>query len=73
MAEGHGRDEWARMSALLALIANAHRDPKRGRALRPSDFDPFGPERGEVIEVNRKNFGLLKEAFTRTKEGKVRP
>jgi len=63
MAEGHGRDEWARMSALLALIANAHRDPKKGRALRPSDFAPFEPERGQVIEVNRENIGLLKEAL----------
>ncbi len=67
MAEGHGRDAWGRLSVLCALVGNAHRDPKRGRALRPSDFDPFwqkGREPGEVIEVNRETIGRLREAFT---------
>jgi len=63
MAEGHGRDEWARTSALLAMVANAHRDPKKGRALRPSDFDPFDREADEVIEINRRNMATLKQAF----------
>lgn len=63
MAEGHGRDEWGRLSVLCALIGNAHRDPKKGRAFKPSDFDPFGREPGEVIEVNRESIGLLREAF----------
>ena len=63
MAEGHGRDAWGRLSVLCALIGNAHRDPKRGRAFKPNDFDPFGREPGEVIEVNRENIGLLREAF----------
>jgi len=63
MAEGHGRDAWGRLSVLCALIGNAHRDPKKGRAFKPSDFDPFGREPGEVIKVNRENIGLLREAF----------
>ena len=67
MAEGHSRDKWSRLSALLALTANCHRDPKKGRALRPSDFDPFGKERGQVIEVSRENIGLLKDALTKGK------
>lgn len=41
MADGRSRDEWARMSALMALTANCHRDPKKTRALKPRDFDPF--------------------------------
>ena len=41
MAEARQRSEWARMSTLLALIANAHRDAKKTRAFTPSDFDPF--------------------------------
>ncbi len=41
MADGRSRAEWARMSALMALTANCHRDPKRSRALKPKDFDPF--------------------------------
>jgi len=42
MAEGRGRAEWARTAALLAMIANVNRDPKRRpRPYRPSDFDPY--------------------------------
>jgi len=63
MAEGHGRDEWGRTALLCALVANAHRDPKKGRAFKVADFDPFGREPGEVVEVNRENIGTLKQAF----------
>jgi len=63
MAEGHGRDEWGRTALLCALVANAHRDPKKGRAFKVADFDPYGREPGEVIEVNRENIGILKQAF----------
>lgn len=41
MAEARQRSQWARTSTLLALIANAHRDAKKTRAFKPSDFDPF--------------------------------
>jgi len=41
MAEARERSEWARTSTLMALIANAHRDAKKTRAFKPSDFDPF--------------------------------
>jgi len=63
MAKGHGRDEWGRLSALLAWMANCHRDPKKGRALKPSDYDPYGREPGEVVEVNSENIATLKQAF----------
>jgi len=51
MAEGRAKDEWARTSALMALLANCHRDPKRTRALKPSDFDPFA-KRSAPIPVD---------------------
>lgn len=41
MAEARVQDAWQRTSSLMALIANTHRDPKRTRAFRPSDFDPL--------------------------------
>lgn len=41
MAEARQRDEWARTSSLMALLANANRDPKKHRPFKPSDFDPF--------------------------------
>ena len=41
MAHARSREEWGRMSALMALVANVNRDPKRTRAFRPADFDPY--------------------------------
>jgi hypothetical protein len=41
MAEARERSEWTRTSALLALVANAHRDAKKTRPFKPSDFDPY--------------------------------
>lgn len=67
MAEGRGRDRWSRASLLASVIANCHRDPKKGRAYKPADFDPFARAREETVEVNRENIGLLKEAFTAAK------
>jgi len=63
MAEGHGRQAWEHTSLLCALMANVHRDPKRGRAFTPGDFDPYRRERGEVIEVDRASMETLKSAF----------
>ena len=66
MAEARCRDEWGRASALMALLANVNRDPKKGRAFRPSDFDPYTEKDGrrEAIVVDKENIGSLKRAFT---------
>ncbi|MEX2670928.1 MAG: hypothetical protein WD294_02335 [Phycisphaeraceae bacterium] len=43
MAEARAKHDWSQTSSLLALIANAHRDPKKargGKPFKPSDFDP---------------------------------
>jgi hypothetical protein len=46
MAEGRQREAWNHTAALMALLANCHRDPKRSRAFRPDDFHPMaGPPR----------------------------
>ncbi len=64
MAEARGRDNWAHTSAALALVANVNRDPKKTRAYKPSDFDPYSArdKRDEAIEVT--DMGVLKDAFT---------
>ena len=51
---------------LCALIANANRDPKKGRAFKPDDFNPYIERscHGDVIEVNTDTVGLMREAFT---------
>ncbi len=62
MAEGHGRDAWARAALLCALYANAHRDPKKGRAFTPGDFDPYAQGR-EAVEIAQVGMETLKAAF----------
>jgi hypothetical protein len=66
MAEARVRDEWRRTAALMALIANCNRDPKRTKAFRPADFDPFRkPDRPISVGID-----ILKDVFI---DGKVPP
>ncbi len=53
------QDEWARTSSVMALIANAHRDPKKTRGYKPSDFDPFSKP-NQPIKVGVE---VLKDVF----------
>ncbi|MCX7804796.1 MAG: hypothetical protein N3A38_06350 [Planctomycetota bacterium] len=75
MAEGRVRADWGRMSVLLALLANVHRDPKRTRAFRPEDFDPFAKadatERKPITTIGRgRGWGLLRAVFVNRKGGR---
>ena len=67
MAEARGRDNWAHPSALMALVANVNRDPKKGRPFKPADFDPYAAraKRDEAIEVT--DMAVLKDAFTKAR------
>ena len=47
MAQARQEDNWNHTAAVMALIANVNRDPKRGRALKPADFHPALPGRRE--------------------------
>lgn len=72
MAEGRGRDEWGRMSSLLALVANVNRDPKRTSAFKPADFNPYESGRrstGGGVPLTRENFRILKRAFVDRRKG----
>jgi hypothetical protein len=60
MSEARSRADWARTAALLALTANCHRDPKKTRALKPGDFDPFA-QRGRADQ--RSAIDVLKDVF----------
>jgi len=59
MAEGRQREHWSRASAVMALIANTQRDPKRTRAFRPNDFDPFA----RATQQFKADIGVLKTVF----------
>lgn len=43
MAEGEVQERWNHTAALLALQANLHKDPKKGRTFKPADFHPMPP------------------------------
>ena len=60
MAEARAKERWAHTSSLMALIANAHRDPKKGRAFRPDDFNPYAPKRKAGIPIRADSISLLK-------------
>lgn len=61
MSEARTRDAWSRTSSLMALLANCHRDPKKSRAYRPSDFDPFS----RTSQPIQADFALLREMFVK--------
>lgn len=69
MAEGRRREQWAHTASLCALIANVNRDPKKHRAFRPDDFNPYADRsrHGDVIEVNAETVGLMRKAFIGSK------
>ena len=41
MTEARGRFEWGQTASLLAMIANVMRDPKKSKAVKPADFNPY--------------------------------
>ena len=59
MAEQRQRDQWARVSSIMALIANTQRSDEHQRAFRPSDFDPFARKVG----VMKADVSVLREVF----------
>ena len=64
MAEGLGRERWAHTSVICCLIANTNRDPKKGRAYRPSDFDPYARlDRRSRMVAGKQDLNLLREAL----------
>lgn len=61
MAEARTKDAWSRTSSVMALLANCHRDPKRTRTYKPSQFDPYNRRRrSKPIAVP---LSVLREVF----------
>jgi hypothetical protein len=57
-----GTINWSHTSAVLAMIANVNRDPKKTPAFQPADFDPYRPR--HPARVDRKTgFEMLKAVF----------
>jgi len=65
MAEARSREAWNHTSAVLALLANIHRHPKKSKAFKPSDFNPYEMKRGSGVPLRADNIGLLKQVFVK--------
>ena len=65
MGEARCRDAWARTSAVLAMIANVNRDPKRTRVFKPSDFDPFEAAKGGKADFRTRDLSILRRVFVK--------
>ena len=65
MSEGKSRENWQHTSAILCLIANVNRDPKKSRPYRPSDFNPYESRKySDAVVVTKDNIDVLRNAFT---------
>ena len=45
MSEARGEFEWQQTSSLMAIVANIMRDPKKGKAVSPDDFNPYSQKK----------------------------
>jgi hypothetical protein len=50
MAEGRCQESWGHTSSLLAMLANVHRDAKKSKAFKPTDFNPYTRKTDTKIE-----------------------
>ena len=66
MAEGRSKDAWQHTSAILALIANVNRDPKKTKAYKPSEFNPMltNTDKADAVVITNDNVSILRKAFT---------
>jgi hypothetical protein len=60
MTEARSQERWNHTAALLAVIANCHRDPHRRQAYEPADFLPG---RTGVEPVTPADLSVLKSVF----------
>jgi len=58
MAEARQRDNWNHTAAVMALLVNINRDPKKSRPAKPADFHPMVRRRkaGMDWDLLRKTF-----------------
>ena len=50
MTQARQEDSWNHTAALLTMLANVNRDPKKGRTFKPADFHPALPARRKRAE-----------------------
>ncbi len=68
MAEARQREDWNHTSALMALVANVNRDPKKTKTFRPGDFNPLAVASKEKCELRTSDLSILKRVFVKRRE-----
>jgi hypothetical protein len=61
MAEAKSKDNWNHTSAILALIINVNRNPKKQRAIKPGELNPH--EQKVKAVLRGKGLRILKDVF----------
>ena len=64
MSEAKSRDDWRHTAALMALVANVNRDPRKQRPLKPEDFNPH--EQKPKTVIRGKGLRILRDVFVKT-------
>lgn len=67
MNEARSRQAWNHTSAILAMLANVHRDAKKTRAYRPAEFHPHRPQ--ETPTITKVGINVLKQVFVDRRPG----
>ena len=63
MAEAKSRDNWNHTSAILALIINVNRNPKKQRAIKPNELNPHEQKVKTILKG--KGLRILKDVFVK--------
>lgn len=62
MAEAKQREAWNHTAALLALMVNLTRNPKKSKPAKPEDFNPF-IKKAKPKKLKGKELEILKDIF----------
>ncbi len=62
MAEARGKFEWEQTSAIMALVVNMLRDPKKSKPVNPEDFNPYHKK---IIPRLKAPISILKDVFVK--------
>ena len=68
MSESRSRDAWRHTAAVMSLIANVNRDPRKHRPFRPEDFNPH--EQKPKAVIRGKGLRILRDVFLKTEPAK---
>ena len=65
MADAKQTDAWNHTAAVLAMLANTHRNPKKARPFKPSDFHPGTRSARPQEPLPKVDISILKTVFVR--------